>query len=224
MKKWILAVLLTSALNFAYAKPYPQHDLSKIITPNRVDFALAEQVYQDLSRHAARYPTQFDNANDKVLAVKEAKELARIFNALFETKIITPKHEAYLQLLHRAARVNWIAHNLDVPQAATWTERHYQTLMMQLSGKEKAILLSEYGSFLASSGQTQKAVIMYQNAIKQGYPAAKRELSMVLLSQNKREQAVQTMHEYVQAHPKDTAAKELLVAMKTGRVQIKSTQ
>ena len=72
MKKIIFATLLASVMSIAYAKPYPKHDLSQIVTPRSVNFAVAEQTYLDLKQHAAMYPTTFDNAQDKALATQEA--------------------------------------------------------------------------------------------------------------------------------------------------------
>lgn len=222
MKKILFTALLAGAFAFAYAKPYPKHDLSKIVTPNSVNFAVAEQIYQDLSRHAQMYPTTFDNARDKALATAESKELSRIFNSLLHTKIITPQHEAYLQILHRAARINWMAHNLDVPQAAAYADRHYQTLLSAVSGKEKAAVLGEYGNFLASVGQTDKAVALLKQSVQAGNAAAKKTLAMALLAQGKQNDAERNLREYVKAHPQDTDAKKILQAVQAGRVEVKS--
>lgn len=224
MKKSILTALLFSVFAVAHAKPYPKHDLSKVVTPTHIDFAIAEQTYRDLSQHASAYPTKFDNAADKARATAEAKELARIYNGLFATQIITPDNEHYHQILHRAARVNWMAHNLDVPNSATWADSHYQTLLAQASGQDKARWMGEYGYFLASVGQTNKAVNVLQQAVAQGNTAAKHDLALALLMQNKKDQAVQTLREYIQAYPKDTTAKEMLEAIQAGRVQVQSVK
>lgn len=224
MKKMILATVLASTLSFAHAAPYPKHDLSKIVTPTSVNFEMAERVYQDLSRHAAMYPTQFDNAKDKNLAAQEAKELARIFNGLLATKIITPQHDGYRAILHRAARVNWMAHNLDVPQAAAATDQHYQTLLAALSGKEKTSLMSEYGSFLTSVGHTDKAITLLKQSVKDGNTAAKFELAVALLTQGKQAEAEKNLREYVQAHPQNTQAKQLLQAVQSGKIEVKTAQ
>ena len=224
MKKIIFATLLASVMSIAYAKPYPKHDLSQIVTPRSVNFAVAEQTYLDLKQHAAMYPTTFDNAQDKALATQEAQELARIFNGLFHLEIITPEHPAYQELLHRAARVNWIAHNLDVPNTAAAADKHYQTLLTKLSGKNKALLLGEYGSFLASVGHTQRAVNALQESVQQGNIAAKRELAMALLTQNKKADALKNIREYLHAYPNDTTAQELLEAIQAGRVEVKTIQ
>lgn len=222
MKKILLAALFSGALAVAHAKPYPKHDLSKIVTPQSINFAVAEQVYKDLRPHAEMYPPHFDNAQDKATATAEAKELARIYNGLFATKIITPQHEAYRALMHRAARVNWIAHNLDVPQTAAYADRYYQTLLATASGKEKAAVSGEYGNFSASVGQTDKAVSLLKQSVQSGNTAAKKSLAMALLTQGKKAEAEQSLREYIKAYPNDKQAKDVLEAVQAGRVEIKT--
>lgn len=222
MKKMILATLLASAFALVHAKPYPKHDLSQIVTPSSVNFAVAEQTYQDLRRHAEVYPPQFDNAKDKTLATNEAKELSRIFNGLLATKIITPQHEAYRQIVHRAARINWIAHNLDVPQTAGSADQHYRTLLKVSSGKDKAAIMGEYGNFLAAVGQTDKAVTLLKQSVQAGNQTAKKPLAMALLAQGKKAEAEKSLREYVNAYPQDGRAKEFLEAVQAGRVEVKS--
>ena len=84
--------------------------------------------------------------------------------------------------------------------------------------------MGEYGYFLSSVGQTDKAVNILQQAIKQGNTAAKHDLALALLMQNKKDQAMQTLREYIQAYPKDTTAKEMLEAIQAGRVQVQSVK
>ena len=106
MKKIILATLCMSLFTFVQAKPYPKHDLTQIVQPNRVNFTATEPIIKDLSEHAKMYPTQFDNEKDKALATQEAFELARIFDGLLATKIVTPQNQNYHFVLLHAARIN----------------------------------------------------------------------------------------------------------------------
>ena len=224
MKKIILATLCMSLFAFAQAKPYPKHDLTQIIQPNRVNFTATEPIIQDLSDHAKMYPTQFDNEKDKALATQEASELARIFDGLLATEIVTPQNQNYHFVLLHAARINWIAHNLDVPNAADRANLHYQTLLKQVSNPDKANILGEYGNFLASSGQIKPAIQILKQAVQAGNTRAKRSLAMAYLSNNQKDNTLKTLREYTKAYPNDAEAKEFLNAIQNGRVEIKTVK
>lgn len=219
MKKSLLALCLAVVCATATAKPYPAHDMGQVLTSNHIDISAADKIYDDLSTHAGMYPPQFDNADDKAQATTEVRALIALFNGMLAENIITPEQEHYRGMLFRLARLNWIAHNLDVPDAATAADKHFQQLLPLLSGKEKADIQYEYGSFLASSAQIERAIPVLQAAVAGGNKKAHKALAMALLAQDKKADAIREIKTYLQLFPQDSDAQHLLQAIETGNIR-----
>lgn len=219
MKKSLLTLCLAAVCATATAKPYPAHDMGQVLTSNHINISAADKIYDDLSTHAGMYPPQFDNADDKAQATTEVRALIALFNGMLAENIITPEHEHYRGILFRLARLNWIAHNLDVPDAATAADKHFQQLLPLLSGKEKADIQYEYGSFLASSAQIERAIPVLQAAVVGGNKKAHKALAMALLAQDKKADAIREIKTYLQLFPQDSDAQHLLQAIETGNIR-----
>jgi hypothetical protein len=219
MKKSLLTLSLAVACTAATAKPYPAHDMGQVLSSNHIDISAADKIYDDLGEHAGMYPPQFDNADDKAQATTEIRALIALFNGMLAEKIITPEHEHYRGILFRLARLNWIAHNLDVPDAATAADKYFQQLLPLLSGKGKANIQYEYGSFLASSAQIERAIPVLQESVAGGNKEAHKALAMALLAQDKKADAIREMKTYIQLFPKDSEAQHLLQAIETGNIR-----
>lgn len=219
-KPALTALFLTAAFQAA-AAPYPTHDMNRIVQPNRIDLAAADAVIGDLNRHAGDYPVQFDRPAERQRAQQEAAMLIRLFDALLEQNVITRKDSDYPAMLRRLARLNWMAHNMDMPGHAAAADRRYRALLAVTPATDKPALQSEYGGFLAATAQTGAAVSMLQKAVKGGYTPAGKLLALAYLAQGKNAQAKSALRSYVQKHPADTQAKTLLDAVERGKVQIK---
>ena len=127
MKKLLFTALLAALSAIAQAKPYPQHDIGKIVQPDHVDMQLADQVLSDLYDQAGNYPPRFDNAADQQRAAAEAAQLNRLFQGMIKVKAVTPQQPVpYINVLYRLARLNVMAHNMDVPNAAAQADRYFR--------------------------------------------------------------------------------------------------
>lgn len=188
MKKTALAATLLLACAALFAKPYPKYDVVKSVLHDQgFDGDAADKIREDLADHAGEYPPKFDNETDRKRAEKDAVTLARLYSGLIEQKIVTEKQpERYRSVLHSIARLNWIAHNLDVPNAAAYADQHYRMLLAVVPQKQRAGIQGEYGSFLASIGQTDAAVKMLNEAVQGGSERSRLPLGMALLAQGKK--------------------------------------
>lgn len=219
--KPVLAALFLCAAFQATAAPYPEHDVGRMVQPDHLDFSVADTLIEDLSRHAGEYPVKFDRPADLQRAQKEAAMLIKLLDKVLEQGIVQRKDPHYPAMLHRLARLSWMAHNMDMRGYAAVADRRYRELLAVSAPKKQAALQSEYGGFLASSGQTDDAVAMLEKALKNGYAPAGRPLALAYLAQGKTAQAKAELKRYVQKYPADTKAKMFLEAMEQGRVQVK---
>lgn len=219
MQKNLLILSFAALCATAIAKPYLEHDMGKVLTANQVDITAADKILDDLGEHAGMYPPQFDNADDKDQAITETRALITLYNGMIAEKIITPEHQLYRGIIFRLARLNWLAHNLDVPGAAAEADKHFQQLLTLLSGEEKATAQYEYGLFLASSNQIDRAATVLREAVNGGKTEARKSLAMALLAQDKKDEAIKEMKAYLKQFPKDAEAGQLLQAMETGNIE-----
>jgi len=103
--------------------------------------------------------------------------------------------------------------------AATAADKYFQQLLPLLSGKGKANIQYEYGSFLASSAQIERAIPVLQESVAGGNKEAHKALAMALLAQDKKADAIREMKTYIQLFPKDSEAQHLLQAIETGNIR-----
>ena len=226
MKKTALAATLLLACAAVFAKPYPKYDVVKSVLHDQgFDGDAADKIREDLADHAGEYPPKFDNEADRKRAEKDAVTLARLYSGLIEQKIVTEKQpERYRSVLHSIARLSWIAHNLDVPGAAAKADQHYRMLLAVVPQKQRAGMQSEYGSFLASIGQTDAAVKMLNEAVQGGSERSRLPLGMALLSQGKKSESLKQLRIYVKKYPEDKRAAQLVDAVENGRFEVRRTE
>ena len=92
----------------------------------------------DLYDHAGNYPPRFDNDADRQRAQAEAAQLNRLFAGIIKVKAVTPQQpEKYINVLYRLARLNAMAHNMDMPNAAAQADRYFEEMIKLLNGKPK---------------------------------------------------------------------------------------
>lgn len=226
MKKTALAATLLLACATVFAKPYPKYDVVKSVLHDQgFDGDAADKIRKDLAEHAGEYPPKFDNEADRKRAEKDAVTLARLYSGLLEQKIVTEKQpERYRSVLHSIARLNWIAHNLDVPGAAAKADQHYRLLLAALPQKQRAGMQGEYGGFLASVGQTDAAVKMLNEAVQGGSDRSRLPLGMALLSQGKKAESLKQLRAYAKKYPQDERTAKFIDAVENGRFEVKRTE
>ena len=226
MKKTALAATLLLACAAVFAKPYPKYDVVKSVLHDQgFDGDAADKIREDLADHAGEYPPKFDNEADRKRAEKDAVTLARLYSGLIEQKIVTEKQpEQYRSVLHSIARLSWIAHNLDVPNAAAYADQHYRMLLAVVPQKQRAGMQGEYGSFLASIGQTDAAVKILNEAVQGGSDRSRLPLGMALLSQGKKAESLKQLRAYAKKYPQDERAAKFIDAVENGRFEVKRTE
>ena len=226
MKKTALAATLLLACATVFAKPYPKYDVVKSVLHDQgFDGDAADKIREDLADHAGEYPPKFDNEADRKRAEKDAVTLARLYSGLIEQKIVTEKQpEQYRSVLHSIARLSWIAHNLDVPNAAAYADQHYRMLLAVVPQKQRAGMQGEYGSFLASIGQTDAAVKMLNEAVQGGSDRSRLPLGMALLSQGKKAESLKQLRAYAKKYPQDERAAKFIDAVENGRFEVRRAE
>ena len=226
MKKTALAATLLLACVTVFAKPYPKYDVVKSVLDGQgFDGGAAEKIRKDLAEHAGEYPPKFDNEADRKRAEKDAVTLAGLYSGLLEQKIVTEKQpEQYRSVLHSIARLSWIAHNLDVPNAAAYADQHYRMLLAVVPQKQRAGMQGEYGGFLASIGQTDAAVKMLNEAVQGGSERSRLPLGMALLSQGKKSESLKQLRIYVKKYPEDKRAAQLVDAVENDRFEVRRAE
>ena len=226
MKKTALAATLLLACAAVFAKPYPKYDVVKSVLHDQgFDGDAADRIREDLADHAGEYPPKFDNEADRKRAEKDAVTLARLYSGLIEQKIVTEKQpERYRSVLHSIARLSWIAHNLDVPNAAAYADQHYRMLLAVVPQKQRAGMQGEYGGFLASIGQTDAAVKMLNEAVQGGSERSRLPLGMALLSQGKKSESLKQLRIYVKKYPEDKRAAQLVDAVENDRFEVRRAE
>ena len=226
MKKTALAATLLLACATVFAKPYPKYDVVKSVLDGQgFDGGAAKKIHKDLAEHAGEYPPKFDNEADRKRAEKDAVTLAGLYSGLLEQKIVTEKQpEQYRSVLHGIARLSWIAHNLDVPNAAAYADRHYRMLLAVVPQKQRAGMQGEYGVFLASIGQTDAAVGVLSQAVKGGSDHARLGLGMALMAQGKKTESLKELRAYAKKYPQDKRAAQLVDAVENGRFEVRRVE
>ena len=224
--KPIFCLLALCLMGTTLAAPYPQQDLRTIIRTesgkNHFDMDALNHAIENLSAHAADYPTKFDNDSDLQRARKDVTVLAKILTYMLH-EVVKPQDKAYIPLLGQLAQVGWMAHNMDLP-AAEVADQAYRQLLKHLQGKALLQAKDEYGRFLSSSGQTDAAEKMLREALDGGYRASNKSLGLILLVQGKKEEALKHLRAYVKDFPQDQQGQNILDAATHGRVEIKSSK
>lgn len=124
-------------------------------------------------------------------------------------------------ILHRAAMLNAMAHNLDVPGAAAKADKLFQQLLALQPGDAK--ISFRYGVFLASSGQTTRALPYLEKAQQAGVKDADYSLGLLYLGKGDKAQALEHLDRYRQGMTGPTQRMDdLLDAIKNNRVQVKT--
>jgi tetratricopeptide (TPR) repeat protein len=200
---------------------YGRYDLHNALTTKtagsgkqayRVDVKLIDRVVDDLAAHAKDYPPQFRGQEEKSRAERDAKTLAAIFDKL------TADKGASAELLLKAAFVDGIAHNLDIPGAAEKAAQNYDRVLTRTPENPQANL--NFGIFLAGVGKQKESLPYLEKALKLGLDDAKYTLGLVYMALGDKEKAIEFLEGYGKTHPQDPRPEVLIGAIKSGRVRV----
>lgn len=151
----ILIVFLCSISSTVNAIPYGNYDVhqifNKVPEKHQIELNLKylDQMTKDLDVHAETYPPLFDCDSDKQRATEDIKKLTDLL-------AILKNGDPDKLIMFRAAHLNVIAHNLDIPLAAVKADSIYRQLTTKYPAD--AQLSYFYGLFLATSNQSDRAI------------------------------------------------------------------
>ena len=222
MRRIALGTVLLSIAVLGQAKEYGHYEIKSIATVSQsatgqhsvtINFSLLDQLLADLSIHNNNYPAQFDTAEDRQRAVRDVIAVSKILDILLDNP--SPNAEVLL----RAAEVNGIGHNLDIPGAGEKAMTDFTALLNRSPDDPRADYL--YGKFLVSAGKPREAIPLLEKAKATTALNADWTLGLAYLALNARAKALESLEEYVKRVPNDKNAAKLIDAIRNGAVEFK---
>ncbi len=216
----VVLIGTTALMATPAAWAYDAHDLRQVLRTtsgpkgpvHALDIAAVDAIVADLSRHAANYPPRFANAKERQVATEDARKLSGMLDILISSssgaQVPTPS------LLLSVARLNAVAHNLDVPAAGKRADAAYRQLLAQVPDHPQGNY--GFGLFLASTARAKMAIPYLDKAMKLGVDAAAYTLGMAYLSLDDKENALRLMERYAKTHPSDSSVRTLVDVIKQG--------
>jgi len=167
----------------------------------------------DLSSHSRNYPIEFDSVQDKEQAIQDVKMLT----GLMDIFINAPEPDP--EFLRRAAFLNSMGHNLDIPGCA----KKASTLFQQLLKVSPADPLGNYmyGAFLGGIGKAKEAIPYLETAHSFGVPDAPFSLGMANLMTGNKEKALEYFFLYRERNPSDKSIDKIINTIQHGTVEFK---
>jgi tetratricopeptide (TPR) repeat protein len=220
----LVAVALIHVPGAAHAGEYGHYDINKIVAVSRsesgqdsvtISFMYLGQLINDLQSHAASYPPRFDSPDDLGRARADVKALSGILDIAVNTPSPSQK------LLLRAAVLNSVGHNLDVPGTGQRAMAAFAALLRQAPDDPQANFL--YGKFLFDAGRPADAIPILQKATSLGFANADYFLGLAYLTTGDKEKALETLERYAKHAPNDANAPKIIDAIRNGQVHIKKS-
>lgn len=217
----LLCLLILLAACTAHAKEYGQYDPKRLLlvaeTPEgkkyRFDGAYLDQMLNDLASHANNYPPQFDSPQDKQRAIQDVKALSGMLDTLINVPSPNP------EFMLRAAHLNSMGHNLDIPGAAEKAGAIFQKHLAARPEDPRGNFL--YGVFLGGSGRPKEALPYLEKALSVGVVDAAYAIGMSHLMLGDKAKALQFLESYKRSKPADTRVDTLIDAIRNGKVELK---
>jgi tetratricopeptide (TPR) repeat protein len=217
---FLLASLLLLASG-ASAKEYGTYDPKRTLTVTETpsgkkygfDLAYLDQMLADLASHASDYPPRFDTPQDRQRATQDVKTLSGMLDVLINVPSPNP------DLLVRAARLNSIGHNLEIPGAAEKADANFNKLLAIAPADPRTNYL--YGMFLAGSARSKEALPYLERALAGGINHAGYAIGMTHLALGDNSQALKYLEDYKRRQPGDKDVDQLIDAVRSGRIEIK---
>jgi tetratricopeptide (TPR) repeat protein len=222
----LLAVLvpLFLAIATAQAQPYGPHDPMQILLTKEtatgkthaLDTQYLERILDDLSAHALNYPPRFDTPEDRKRAERDVKLLAKMLGFL------TEKPNPHPEILLRAALVNSIGHNLDIPGSAEKAASLYRKLLATAPSHPRGNYL--YGLFLDGAAKPAESLPYLEKALAAGVNDAAYTLGLAHLSLGNKAKAIAYLEEYQRRVPGNPNTAQFIDAVRNGRFEIKTVK
>ena len=212
---------LLFAFSLAQAKEYGNYDPKRMVTfsetPSgkqaRIDLNYLDQILNDLGLHATNYPPQFDTPQDRQRAIQDVKTLSGMLDILVNNPSPNP------ELLLRAAFLNSIGYNLDIPGSGEKTSAIFQRLLAAAPSVPRANYM--YGKFLAGARNPKEAIPHLEKALAAGVGDAAYALGMTYLSLGDKEKALENLEDYRKRSPNDENAAVIIDAIRNGKIELK---
>lgn len=224
MKKFM--ILLLSIATLAFAKPYVKYEHDKIFSETNgkksLNLNYISQAVNEIFSFAGDYPLKFENENDKKIAQNDLAVLLKVME--FIQAEIYPKMDEKNRfgVDFNSALLFVCAHNFDMPNYAKKADEKFTKLINQIPNN--AEIHKIFGQFLASSAANQSRMKMakseLEKAVSLGDKSANFALSLAFLILNDQKNALKSLEEYLKFYPNDKNAKEILKAIKNGKIEI----
>lgn len=207
----------------SWAKEYGKYDPKQLLTVSEAgetagrkygfDTVYLDHILEDLSAHAKDYPPHFDSAKDKQRAVRDVKTLSGMLDVLVNVPTPDPA------MLMRAASLNSMGHNLDIPGAAEKADMQFTQLLAATPEDAHANLF--YGAFLVGVGEPDSALPYLEKAAGHNQIEALHVLGVAYLALGDKAKALENLEAYKAKAPGDQAVEKLIDAIRNGKIEFK---
>ena len=219
MRKYLLMFFVLFLASAAYAKEYGHYDLKRLLTRSETptgrqsgfNVGYFDQMLDDLLIHAKNYPPQFDTIQDQRRATQDIKMLSGLVDILID--VPSPNHE----ILLRAALVNHIGHNLDVPGAAEKADSIFKRILKAAPSDPKGNYM--YGVFLAGVGKPKEALPYLEKALSVGVLDATYAMGLAFITLGEKEKALENLEAYKHRYPNNESVNNIINAIRDGKVE-----
>ena len=214
-------LLITSALllSLSHAVPYAPMNIDQLLVKKEQGATINLQYLQDriaeLSKNAGTYPTQFDSETDKTEATKEAQVLLEIAKTMTEASDEP-------STLYFAMQITRIGHNLNIKGAAEQTISYADRFIEKTPDDSTGYFFM--GAFLSESGKVKEGKPYLDKALELGNEAARWSIAMSYLFEGNTEDALKELKRYQKSYPKDPRAKQLIEAINSGKLELRSSE
>lgn len=224
MHKFLLAIVVLLVAGGASAREYGHYDPKRLLTVSEsaagkkygFDGAYLDRMLADLSAHAMTYPPQFDTPQDRQRAAQDVTTVSGMLDILLNGPAPSP------ELLVRAATLNSIGHNLDLPGAAAKADALFLRLLAAAPSHPRGNYL--YGTFLAGTGKPREALPYLEKALSVGVSDANYALGMAYLTLGDKERALKSLEDYKRHRPNDGSVDQIIDAIRSGKVEFKRSR
>jgi tetratricopeptide (TPR) repeat protein len=221
MHKLLFVLLTVLVATNASAKAYGNHDPKRLLTVSETpagkkygfDGAYLDRMLNDLSAHAKNYPPQFDTPEDKQRAIRDVRTLSGMLDSLIKVPAPDP------EILFRAAYVNSMGHNLDIPGAADKADAIFLKLLAAKPSDPRGNFA--YGAFLVGAGKSKEALPYLEKALSAGVADAAYAIGMTHLALGDKERARKSFEDYKRRNPKDGNVDTIIEGIRSGKVEIR---
>ncbi|MDR1162778.1 MAG: hypothetical protein LBM17_02940 [Candidatus Accumulibacter sp.] len=221
MHKLLFALLAVLVAFSASAREYGNHDPKRLLTVSETpsgkkygfDGAYLDQMLNDLSAHAKNYPPQFDTQEDKQRAIRDVRTLSGMLDILINVPDPNP------ELLFRAAYLNSMGHNLDIPGAAEKADSIFLKLLAAKPSDPRGNYA--YGAFLVGAGKSKEALPYLEKALSLGVVDAAYAIGMTHLALGDKARAMKSFEDYKRRNPKDGNVDTLIEGIRSGKIEVR---